>query len=83
MDVAKGTAVILGTQFAGEMKKALFSIVQYKMAEQGVLPMHCSATEGVKTKDVSLIFGRSGSGKTTLAHDEKRLLIGDDEHCWT
>lgn len=65
------------------MKKALFTIANYKMTEQGILTMHCSATEGEKTKDVSLIFGRSGSGKTTLAHDQKRLLIGDDEHCWT
>lgn len=83
IDVAKGQCVILGTQFAGEMKKALFSIMNYKFPEQGILPLHCSATEGLKAKDVTLIFGRAGSGKTTLAHDEKRLLIGDDEHCWT
>lgn len=83
IDYPKGTCVILGTQFAGEMKKALFSTICYKMPEQGILPLHCSATEGEKTKDVSLLFGRAGSGKTALAHDEKRLLIGDDEHCWT
>lgn len=65
------------------MKKALFSMMSYKMPDQDVLPLHCSATEGQKARDVSLIFGRASSGKTTLAHDDKRLLIGDDEHCWT
>ena len=83
VDVVKGTVVILGTQYAGEMKKALFTIINYQMLEKGILPMHCSATEGVKQKDTTLIFGRAGTGKTALAHDEKRLLIGDDEHCWT
>jgi len=75
--------VILGTEYAGEMKKGVFTILNYLMPRQGVLSMHCSATADKSTGQASILFGLSGTGKTTLSADPKRFLIGDDEHCWS
>lgn len=80
---ARRQVVILGTEYAGEMKKGVFSLMHYLMPKNGVLSMHCSATESLKGGNTSVLFGLSGTGKTTLSADPKRRLIGDDEHCWT
>src|SRR3569832_464650 len=72
--------VILGSDYAGEMKKGVFTIMNYLMPKQGVLSMHCSATQARDSADTSILFGLSGTGKPTLSADPKRLLIGDDEH---
>jgi phosphoenolpyruvate carboxykinase (ATP) len=74
--------VILGTEYAGEMKKGVFTVANYFAPKRGVLSMHCSATADKQTRRSSLLFGLSGTGKTTLSADPKRFLIGDDEHCW-
>ncbi len=78
-----GELIILGTEYAGEMKKGVFTMMNYFMPKRGVLSMHCSATADPATGNSSLLFGLSGTGKTTLSADPKRQLIGDDEHCWS
>lgn len=75
--------VILGTEYAGEMKKGVFTAVNYFAPRRGLLSMHCSATADKQSGRSSLLFGLSGTGKTTLSADPKRDLIGDDEHCWS
>src|SRR5262249_3191606 len=83
IDFDDGEVVILGTEYAGEMKKGVFTIMNYLMPLRGILSMHCSATADPRTNRSSILFGLSGTGKTTLSADPKRMLIGDDEHCWT
>jgi len=75
--------VILGTEYAGEMKKGIFTVINYLMPKQGHLSMHCSATADPDSEESSVLFGLSGTGKTTLSADPNRLLVGDDEHVWT
>ena len=83
VNLESGELVILGTEYAGEMKKGVLTLMNYFMPKRGVLSMHCSATSDRETGASSILFGLSGTGKTTLSADPKRYLIGDDEHCWS
>ncbi|MCF6342252.1 MAG: phosphoenolpyruvate carboxykinase (ATP), partial [Bacteroidales bacterium] len=80
-NLTEGRAVIGGTWYGGEMKKGIFSIMNYYLPLKGMAAMHCSANVG-KDGDTAIFFGLSGTGKTTLSTDPKRALIGDDEHGW-
>jgi phosphoenolpyruvate carboxykinase (ATP) len=82
IDFDRRLGIVLGSAYCGSVKKLMFSVMNYLLPAQGVLPLHCSANEGPKG-DVALLLGLSGTGKTTLSADPRRALLGDDEHGWS
>ena len=83
ISIAKKKILISGTMYSGEIKKSVFSVLNYHFPLNNELPMHCSINVDKERKNAAVFFGLSGTGKTTLSSDPNRILIGDDEHAWT
>ncbi len=81
VDFDRRIGVVYGSAYCGSCKKLLFTVMNYLLPAEGILPIHCSANEG-KKGDIALLLGLSGTGKTTLSADKSRALLGDDEHGW-